>query len=60
MRGCEAVVGVQINKTGDELIILKSGGGTEGHIMLLFLLCMFYIFRSERIPSESKIKTSNI
>lgn len=28
--GCGEVVGVQLNKTSDELIILKSEGGIEG------------------------------
>lgn len=58
LRGCGDVVGAQISKPGDTLIVLKSAWGTRGHIMTLLLLCMSDTFHSKRIlQSESKIKT---
>ena len=58
---CGDVVGAQISKPSDSLIILKSARGTWGHLMSLFLLYIPDIFHSRRIlQSESKIKALNI
>ena len=61
LSSCGDVVGAQISKPSDALIILKSARGTQGHHMSLFLLYIPDIFHSRRIlQSESKIKTLNI
>lgn len=61
LSSCGDVVGAQIRKPSDALIILKPARGTRGHHMSLFLLYIPDIFHSRRIlQSESKIKTLNI